>query len=182
MRDGDLRHPVEIAQLTVDGVLAKSARLGVGDIRKAAASATATPVDEATERSLAGQWSSIEDALYRALESRAEEVTTRLDRRLRERAEFEANSVATLLNDLKRNIEAELKELEGESGRQLRLQFTSDDERVQLEQPGNIAAQYEPAALGRSTSRSQAPQVGRLAPIRAVCASFDDLGGDPWTF
>ena len=45
------------------------------------------------ERSLAGQWSSIEDALYRALESRAEEVTTGLDRRLHERAEFEANGI-----------------------------------------------------------------------------------------
>ena len=43
-----------------------------------------------------------------------------------------------MLNDLKRNIEAELKELEGESGRQLRLQFTKDDERVQLDR--DIAA------------------------------------------
>jgi hypothetical protein len=65
-------------------------------------------------------------------------VTTSLDRRLRERAEFEASSIATVLNDLKRNIEAELKELEGEPGRQLRLQFTSDDERVQLDR--DIAA------------------------------------------
>src|SRR5581483_7419920 len=72
------------------------------------------------------------------LESRAEEVTASLDRRLRERAEFEVSSIATVLNDLKRNIEAELKELEGESGRQLRLQFTTDDERVQLDR--DIAA------------------------------------------
>lgn len=81
---------------------------------------------------------SVEDALYRALESRAEEVTTSLDRRLRERADFEATSIEDVLNDLKRNIEAELTELEGESGRQLRLQFTSDDERVQLDR--DIAA------------------------------------------
>lgn len=131
------------------------ARLGVGDIKKASASSTATPVDKATERSLASQWSAVEDALYRALESRADEVTTSLGRRLRERAEFEANSIATVLIDLKRNIEAELKELEGESGRQLRLQFTNDDERVQLDRdiaalrhrlqeiPGEIAREQE---------------------------------------
>src|SRR5262249_25770034 len=95
-------------------------------------------VDAATERGLAKQWGAVEDALYRALESRAEEVTTSLDRRLRERAEFEASSIETVLNDLKHNIEAELAELEGEAGLQLRLQFTGDDERFQLDR--DIAA------------------------------------------
>jgi hypothetical protein len=109
------------------------ARLGVGEIKKATASSSAAPARAAKERALASEWKSIEDALYRSLESRAEEVTTSLDKRLSERAEFEATTSATVLNDLKRNIEAELKELEGESGRQLRLQFTSDDEGVQLD-------------------------------------------------
>src|SRR5205807_7236392 len=68
----------------------------------------------------------------------AEEVTNSLDRRLRERAEFEVSSIESILTDLKRNIEVELTELEGEAGRQLRLQFTSDDERVQLDR--DIAA------------------------------------------
>jgi ERCC4-related helicase len=117
------------------------ARLGVGEIRKATASTPAAPAGATTERALASEWTSIEDALYRSLESRAEEVTTSLDKRLSERAEFEATSIATVLNDLKRNIEAELKELEGESGRQLRLQFTSDDEGVQLDR--DIAALRE---------------------------------------
>jgi hypothetical protein len=146
------------------------ARLGISEIRKTVASATAKPADEATERSLAGQWTGIEDPLYRALESRAEEVTTSLDRRLRERAEFEASSIATVLNDLKRNIEAELKDLEGESGRQLRLQFTSDDERVQLDR--DIAAlqqrlQEIPGEIAREQkairSRYSSPQ-HRLFP------------------
>lgn len=146
------------------------ARLGVGDIRKAVASVTGEPVDKATEHSLAAQWSSIEDALYRALESRAYEVTTSLDRRLRERAEFEAASIASVLNDLKKNIEAELKELEGESGRQLRLQFTNDDERVQLDR--DIAALQQrlreiPAEIAREQtavrSRYSSPQ-HRLFP------------------
>src|SRR5262249_47048441 len=102
------------------------ARLGVGEVKKVMASATTKPVEASMERALADQWSSVEDALYRALESRAEEVTTSLDRRLKERADFEATSVEDVLNDLKRHIEAELTELEGESGRQLQLQFTSD--------------------------------------------------------
>ncbi len=114
------------------------ARLGIGEIKKAMATTIAASADAATERALAREWSSIEDALYRSLESRADEVTTGLDKRLSERAEFEATSIATVLNDLNRNIEAELKELEGESGRQLRLQFTSDDEGVQLDR--DIAA------------------------------------------
>src|SRR5262249_57739929 len=70
-----------------------------------------------------------------------DEVTKSVDKRVWERGEFEATSIATVLNDLKRNIEAELKELEGESGRQLRLQFTSDDEGVQLDR--DIAALHQ---------------------------------------
>lgn len=145
------------------------ARLGVGEIKKAAASIAAR-ADAATERALANEWTSIEDALYRSLESRAEEVTTSLDKRLSERAEFEATSIATVLNDLKRNIEAELKRLEGESGRQLRLQFTSDDEGVQLDR--DIAAlrqrlQEIPAEIAREQkairSRYSKPQY-RLFP------------------
>lgn len=146
------------------------ARLGVGEIKKAIASTTGSPAGVATERALASEWTSIEDALYRSLESRAEEVTTSLDKRLSERAEFEATSIATVLNDLKRNIEAELKELEGESGRQLRLQFTNDDERVQLDR--DIAAlrqrlQEIPGEIGREQkairSRYSKPQY-RLFP------------------
>jgi hypothetical protein len=146
------------------------ARLGVGEIKKAIASATGAPAGTATERALASEWTSIEDALYRSLESRAEEVTTSLDKRLSERAEFEATSIATVLNDLKRNIEAELKELEGESGRQLRLQFTNDDERVQLDR--DIAAlrqrlQQIPSEIAREQnaikSRYSKPQY-RLFP------------------
>jgi superfamily II DNA or RNA helicase len=114
------------------------ARLAVGEIKKVTTSATQDRADVTTERTLARQWTSIEDALYRALESRAEEQTSSLDRRLRERAEFEVSSIESVLIDLKRNIEAELTELEGEAGRQLRLQFTSDDERVQLDR--DIAA------------------------------------------
>src|SRR5262249_23089597 len=50
------------------------ARIGVGEVRKAMASATSIRTDKATEHALAGQWAGIEDALYRALESRADEV------------------------------------------------------------------------------------------------------------
>ncbi len=109
------------------------ARLGVGEIKQALSAATTTEADADTRHTLAGQWSSIEDALYRALETRAEEVTTSLDKRLKERAAAELANIETVLNDLKKNIEAELRELEGESGRQLRLQFTTDEERVQLD-------------------------------------------------
>jgi hypothetical protein len=70
------------------------ARLGIGDIRTAAVSATAIPVDEATERSLADQWSNIEDALYLALESRAEEVTTNRDERIKEQTLLSATTVS----------------------------------------------------------------------------------------
>jgi hypothetical protein len=63
------------------------ARLGVGEIKKVMASATSKRVDASMERALADQWG-VEHALYRALESRGEEVTTSLDRRLRERAGF----------------------------------------------------------------------------------------------
>jgi len=141
------------------------ARMGVGEVRDALRAATNTPVDASTRHALASQWSAIEDSLYRALESRAEEVTASLERRLRERAEAEAASVEAVLNDLKRNIEAELANLEGEGGRQLRLQFTSDDERVQLDRdiaslrqrlrsiPEEIARERE--AIGRRYSSPQ---------------------------
>lgn len=114
------------------------ARIGVGEVKDVLRLATATRVDAATERSIAAQWGAIQDPLYRALESRAEEVTVSLERRLRERADADTATVEAVLNDLRKNIEAELANLEGEAGRQLRLQFTTDDERVQLDR--DIAA------------------------------------------
>jgi superfamily II DNA or RNA helicase len=136
-RDGHRLHEEVIA---AGGYLrsGRFARMNVSETRKTLAASTSSAVDEPTRRSLASQWPDIEDALYRALEARGEEVTVSLDRRLRERADTEAANVEAVLNDLRRSIEAELAALEGESGRQLRLQFTTDEERVQLDR--DIAA------------------------------------------
>ena len=60
-------------------------------------------------------------------------MTASLDKRLTERADFEATSIATVLNDLRRNIEAELRGTRGRIGPAASLQFTNDDERVQLD-------------------------------------------------
>jgi superfamily II DNA or RNA helicase len=150
------------------------ARLTQGEIKKAMASAIGNRIDAAAERALVAQWTNVEDALYRALESRAGEVTASLDRRLRERAEFEVSSIEAVLTDLKRNIEAELTELEGEAGRQLRLQFTGEDEGVQLDR--NIAAlrdrlQEIPGEIEREQdairSRYSSPQY-RLFPAAVI--------------
>ena len=109
-------------------------------------------------------------------------MTTSLNKRLSERAEFEATSIATVLNELKRNIDAELKELEGESGRQLRLQFTGDDESVQLDR--DIAAlrqrlQEIPGEIAREQkvirSRYSKPQY-RLFPAAVTFIVPDGEG------
>ncbi len=108
-------------------------RLGVGDSKKVMASATAEPADAAAQQRLAEEWSAIEDPLYRALESRADEITASLARRLQERAEAEAANIATVLGDLRQNITLALTDLEGAGGQQLRLQLETDDQRVQLD-------------------------------------------------
>ena len=88
-----------------------------------------------------------------------------------------------MLTDLQRNIEAELRELEGESGRQLRLQFTNDDERVQLDRdlaalrqrleeiPGEIDREQQ--AIRSRYSSPQYPAVPRRGHVRRAAVERD---------
>lgn len=70
---------------------------------------------------LAEEWPQIETSLFRALETRAEEVTAGLERKLAARAEEEEHNIREVLEDLQRSITHQLNALESEEGLQLFL-------------------------------------------------------------
>lgn len=123
---GRLHEEVIVAGGTVRNK--RFARLGVGEVKKAQASASARPAGAAQQARVRDEWSAIEDPLFRALESRAEDVTSSLARRLQERADVEAASVEAVLLELRGSIESALVELP-----QLRLQFEDDESVAQVD-------------------------------------------------
>lgn len=136
-RDGHRLHEeIIVAGGRVRG--GRFARLGVTETRQAIAAQTTAAAPSPVCRTLASEWPAIEDGVYRALDVRGEEVTSSLERKLRERAETDARTMTTVLNELRTSIQDQITELEGESGKQLRLQLESDEQRGQLER--DIAA------------------------------------------
>lgn len=107
-------------------------RFNVGEVKAAWRAATMTPVSARVQKALADDWSAIEQAVFRSVEARAEELTTGLEKRLAERAAEETTTVDALLTDLRTSIEARIRELEGEEGQQMRLAFENDEQRQQF--------------------------------------------------
>ncbi len=154
---------------------ARFARLNVGETRDALAAATTVPVDQATWAGIVRQWAEIEDALSRSLDVRGDEVSSGLEKMLRARADEDIANIEQVLTDLKATIAAEIGRLRGSHGEQLRLQFTSDEEREQLDRdldalerriheiPAEIAR--EQAAIRR---RYAEPSV-RVFPAAVTC-------------
>ena len=110
-------------------------RLNVGDTQRAIAAATDRAVPAVMQERLAALWPQHEASLLSALEARMRERGESLGKHLADRAAKEAEDIATILNELKRSIEAELKVPAVE---QLMLPLFSDDERAQLER--NVAS------------------------------------------
>jgi hypothetical protein len=90
-------------------------RMNVGEVKSAMAAGTDERPDPKVEAGICQQWTSVEDALYRSLEARAEDVTASLDRKLAERVRTETAAIETVLTELERDIRAQLKELESEA-------------------------------------------------------------------
>lgn len=91
----------------------------------------AEPAPEAVQKTLAEQWEKTEAPLYAALRARQAERQTSLDKLLEERQSKELRDIETILLELKRSIEAEMKPLAG--ARQLVLSGFNTSEREQFE-------------------------------------------------
>jgi len=149
------------------------ARMNVGEVKAALAAGTDARPPQAVEASIAGQWDSVEDGVFRALDARAEDVTASLGRKLAERAQAESAAIGTVLTDLDRSIRAQLAELRGQAP--LFVVSLTTDERDQFERdvqaldrrlaeiPGEV--QREQEAIRR---RYGAPQF-RLFPAAITC-------------
>jgi superfamily II DNA or RNA helicase len=103
------------------------ARMNLGDVAKGLAAATVTPVPEGLHETLLGLVRKHENALLKHLETRSAERTESLQRELKERADFEADTITRVLTELRDSITAKL----GEAPVQLNL--FSDPEREQIE-------------------------------------------------
>lgn len=115
--------------ITAGGIIRQGrfSRLNVGQTEKALQSALDTAVSAQTQQQLIDIWPDIRPNLERALEVRAQNLTGRMERLLRERAEKEMQDIEAILTELARAIENELAE---PTYRQLEL--FSDNERNQL--------------------------------------------------
>ncbi|MHB8663778.1 MAG: DISARM system SNF2-like helicase DrmD [Acidimicrobiales bacterium] len=103
------------------------ARYNVGQLREALVAATPDDAGAAVKAELVDIWHAIASPLYGAVEGRGKERADSLRRILADRAAAEAESIATLLSDLRTAIEAQLDELEGDGQVQLTLDFDLDE-------------------------------------------------------
>jgi superfamily II DNA or RNA helicase len=104
------------------------ARLNVGEVDALLDEGTAEVPAAGVRRRLAGMWERVAEPLLQSLERRAVERAASLEKTLADRAEEEVGTVAAVLGELHRSIEAELAEPESEQ-----LMLFSPDERGQFE-------------------------------------------------
>jgi superfamily II DNA or RNA helicase len=97
------------------------ARLNVGETKAALDAGTGDAAPGFVCDELAAQWDSYQAQLFRALEVRAEDVATGLDRKLAARSDEEERNVREVLTELQRSIRQQLADLEKEEGFQLFL-------------------------------------------------------------
>jgi superfamily II DNA or RNA helicase len=116
--------------LAAGGVLREGrfARLNVGEVDALLAEGTAEMPTAVVRRRLAGMWERVAEPLLRSLDRRAVDRAASLEKTLADRAEQEVATVAAVLGELRRAIEAELAEPDPEQ-----LTLFSPDERGQFE-------------------------------------------------
>jgi len=105
-------------------------RMNVGQVQRALAESQSDPVSSQMQQRLRELWPEHRDPLMQALEARMKERATSLHNLLDERAHKEINDITTILNELRTNILAELRQPEIE---QLQLAGFSTTEREQFE-------------------------------------------------
>ncbi len=113
-------------------------RMNVGQVQRALAAARTDPVPPQVQQRLKALWPTHRDPLMQALEARMKERTSSLYTFLEERAQKEMNDITAILNELRNNILAELRQPEIE---QLQLAGFSTAEKDQFER--NMSALVE---------------------------------------
>lgn len=141
-------------------------RMNVGQVTEALAAATDQQPSDRVKAELLELWDKLSGPLQQALTSRTSDRTAGLEKRLHERALKEAGDIESILLELKKSIEKELKDPEYRQ-----LELFSDPEREQFERnkdflrervrqiPGEI--EQETAAIRERFAKPQA----RMFPV-----------------
>ena len=97
--------------ITAGGLVANRnfRRMLVGELGKVLAAADGTVPSEAAVDDLIEQWDAYAPSLLNALRVRADDRMLSLEKALRDRADEEVNTITTVLTDLRRQIETELR-------------------------------------------------------------------------
>jgi superfamily II DNA or RNA helicase len=105
-------HRLHEEVLAAGGLLREGrfARLNVGEVDAMLAAATSDMPSDPVRRRLAATWERVAEPLLKALERRGDDRAASLERALDDRAEQEARTIAAVLGELRRSIEAELAE------------------------------------------------------------------------
>lgn len=88
-------------------------RLNVGETKAALAASTQKPVPESIQQRFRNLWPKCRDPLIASLDARMLERTRNLESALQERADRDVERLRTIMTELQKNIEAELKDKEG---------------------------------------------------------------------
>lgn len=117
--------------ITAGGIIKEGRfnRLNVSKISQVLNSAFVGEVADSMKESLVSLWDSYKEPLSKSLEVRMNERTTSLQKQLQERCEKEINDITAILEELKNNIEREIKE----SQQPVQLELFTDPEKEQFE-------------------------------------------------
>ncbi len=141
--------------ITTGGYLREGrfARMNVGQVQQALATARADMVSPAMQQRLQTLWPAHRDSLLQALEARMRERTVGLQKFLAERAEKEMSDITTILTELRTSILAELHQ----------------PEIVQLQLAGFNTAEHEQFERNMSALSARAEQIdAEIAQERAA--------------
>jgi hypothetical protein len=127
---GGDNHRLHEEVITSGGIMKEGRfnRMNVGEVDKLIAAATDEQPIESMQDHLLSLWDKIATPLGQSLEARMKDRTSGLQKKLSERADKEAEDIKTILEELKKSIDRELKEPEYQQ-----LSLFDDNERDQFE-------------------------------------------------
>ncbi|HJZ60183.1 MAG TPA: DISARM system SNF2-like helicase DrmD [Gemmataceae bacterium] len=147
------------------------ARMKVGEVEDALAAATGKEPSDKVKGTLLALYPKLAPALAQALQTRTEDRTGGLEKKLAERANKEADDIRAILTELKRSIEKELKDPEYAQP----TLFDNDDERVQFER-NKLSLQGRvkeiPAEIERETAAVKARYANPQPRMFPVAVTF----------
>jgi SNF2 family DNA or RNA helicase len=169
---GGDNHRLHEEVITSGGIMKEGRfnRMNVGEVDRLIAAATDEQPIESMQDQLLSLWDKIASPLAQSLEARMKDRTSGLQKKLGERADKEAEDIKTILEELKKSIDKELKEPEYQQ-----LSLFDDNERDQFERNKDFLRERSksiPAEIGTETAAIKARYANPQPRMFPVAVTF----------